>query len=134
MLPGDLVEVGRDLGVVRGDRAERLGRELGARLGADVAELAQLVDDRGVVRRVGDRRDARRVPRGGAQQGRAADVDHLDRLVEPDELGADLGRERLDVDDDEVDRADALCLELLELLGDVAPREDPGVDRVDGTS
>ena len=38
----DLVEVGGDLGVIGGDRAERLGRELGAELRADPAELAQL--------------------------------------------------------------------------------------------
>ena len=42
---------------------------------------------------------------------------------------ADLGRERLDVDDDEVEQADAVLDQLLELLGDVAPREDAGVDR-----
>ena len=41
----------------------------------------------------------------------------------------DLGRERLDVDDDEVEQAEAVIGELGELLGDVAPREDAGVDR-----
>ena len=40
------------------------------------------------------------------------------------------GRERLDVDDDDVDQADALRLELLELGGHVAPGEDARVDRV----
>ena len=41
----------------------------------------------------------------------------------------DLGRERLDVDDDEVEQLEALVGELLELLGDVATGEDAGVDR-----
>ena len=48
----------------------------------------------------------------------------------PDELDADGRRERLDVHDHEVDRGDALGLELRHLGGDVAAREDPGVDRV----
>ena len=127
---GDLVEVGGDLGVIRGDRAERLGRQLGPRLGADLAHLADLVGDPGVVGRIGDGRDPGRVPGRRAEQRRAADIDHLDRLVEADELDADGRRERLDVDDDEVDEADALGLQLRELGRHVAAREDPGVDGV----
>ena len=46
----------------------------------------------------------------------------------PTSRGPDGRRERLDVDDDDVDQADLLRLELGELLGDVAPGEDPGVD------
>ena len=84
----------------------------------------------GVVRRVGDRRDPGRVAGRRAEERGAPDVDHLDRLVEPDELDADRRGERLDVDDDDVDEADPLRLELLELGGDVAPGEDAGVDRV----
>ena len=48
----------------------------------------------------------------------------------PDELGPDGRREGLDVDDDEVDRADVLGLELGHLLVDVAPGQDPRVDRM----
>ena len=75
------------------------------------------------------RGDARGVPGGGAQQGGAGDVDHLDRLVDADVAATHLGRERLDVDDDEVDEADAVLGELEELLVTVAPGEDAGVDR-----
>ena len=82
------------------------------------------------MRRIRDRRDAGRIARGRAEQRRAGDVDHLDRLVEPDELDPDGRRERLDVDDDDVDEADPLRLELLELGGDVAAGEDARVDRV----
>ena len=82
----DLVEIGGDLRVVGGDRAERLGRELRPGLRADEPELAQLVDDLRVVGRIRDRRDAGRIARRGTQQRRPADVDHLDRLVEADEL------------------------------------------------
>ena len=102
--------------MVGGDRAERLGGEPRAGLGADHAELAELGDDAVVVRRVGRGRDAGRVPGGRPEQRRAADVDHLDGLVDPDELDPDRRGERLDVDDDEVDQADALGLELGQLL------------------
>ena len=130
---GDLVEVGGDLGVVGGHGAERLGGQPGTRLGGHVAVLAQLLEDRLVVRRVGDRGDPGRVAGGGAEERRTADVDHLDGLVDADEAGADLGRERRDVDDDDLDRADAVLGQLLELLGLVAAGEDAGVDgRMEG--
>ena len=131
VLPGDLVEVGGDLGVVRRDRAERLGREARPQLRADpAAARAGLADDGRVVRRVGGRRDPGRVAGGRAEQRRATDVDHLDGLVEPDELDPDGRGERLDVDDDEVDEADALAVQLGQLLRLVAAGEDAGVDRV----
>ena len=127
---GDLVEIGRDLRVVGGDRAERLGCQLCPGLRADEPELAQLGGDLRVVGRIGDGRDPGRIARRGTEQRRPADVDHLDRLVEPDELHADRRGERLDVDDDEVDQPDPLRPQLLELGGHVATGEDPGVDRV----
>ena len=99
-------------------------------LGAHGAEFAELGGDLLVVARVGDRGDPRRVARGRAEEGRPRDIDHLDRLVEPDELDADGRRERLDVDDHEIDQADALGLQLLDLGRDVAPGEDAGIDRV----
>ena len=80
--------------------------------------------------RIGDRGDPGRVARRRAEEGRPGDVDHLDRLVEPDELDADGRRERLDVDDHEIDQPDPLRLQLLDLGRDVAPGEDAGVDRV----
>ena len=46
---------------------------------------------------------------------------------------ADLRGKRLHVDDHEVDRADALLIQLVELALDVAPGENPGIDsRVEG--
>jgi hypothetical protein len=61
---------------------------------------------------------------------RAADIDHLDRLVDADEPGPDRWRERGDVDDHEVDRRDALRLEVGHLLGHVAPGEDARIHGV----
>ena len=99
-------------------------------LRADMAVLAQLPHDAFVVRRVGCGHDPRRVACGGPQERGAGDVDHLDGLVETDELDADRRRERLDVDDDEVDRHDALRRQLGHLRRDVAAGEDARVDRV----
>ena len=79
--------------------------------------------------RLGDGRDARRVPGGSSQQRRPAHVDQLDRLVDPEVPPADLRGEWLHVDDDEVDRPDALLSQLVELTLDVAPGEDPCIDR-----
>ena len=80
--------------------------------------------------RIRDRRDTGRIARRRPSSAAPRDVDHLDRLVEADELDPDGRRERLDVDDDDVDQPDPLGLELLELGGDVAAGEDAGVDRV----
>src|SRR4051812_20625329 len=67
-VPRDLVEVGRDLGVVSRDRAERLGGQLGTRLRADRAELAELRDDARVVRGIGNRGHPRCIPRGRSKE------------------------------------------------------------------
>ena len=91
--------------------------------------LAQFGDDLGVVLRLGDGCDAGRVSGGSPEQRGAAHVDQLDRLVDPDVPPADLRGERLHVDDHEVDRADALLTQLVQLALDVAPGEDPGIDR-----
>jgi hypothetical protein len=79
--------------------------------------------------RARDGHDARRVAGGRPEQRRAADVDQLHRLIDADDSPTDFGRERLDVDDDEIDRADAVGVEFLELGRNVAAGEDPGVDR-----
>jgi hypothetical protein len=126
---GDLVEVGGDLRVVGRDRTERLRGQLRAKLRRDLAALLQLGDDAVVMLRAGDRRHSGRVPGGGAEERSAADVDHLDCLVEAHQVAPDLRRERLDVDDDEVDQPDALLDELVELLRDVAAGQDPGINR-----
>ena len=59
------------------------------------------------------------VLRRRAEHRRPADVDQLD---------ARLAGERVEVDDDEVERLDVVLLESRHVLLAVAPREDPGVD------
>ena len=126
---GDLVEIGRDLRVVGGHGAECIGSEAVAGVGGDLAERPQLLEHGGVVLRPADGDDAGGVPGGSAEERRARDVDQLDRLVDADVPSADLRREGLDVDDDEVDEADPVLHQLLQLVRVVPPGEDAGVDR-----
>ncbi len=68
------------------------------------------------------------VLRRGADQRRAADVDVLDAGVEVRALGD--GRfERVEVDGDQVDGADAVRFHRRDIFRIVAPREDAAVDR-----
>jgi len=63
-----------------------------------------------------------------AQQARAADVDHLDRLFERAVRLGDRFFERVQVDHHHVDRLDALLGELAHVVGVVAIGEDGRVD------
>ena len=63
-----------------------------------------------------------------AEHRRAADVDHLDRLLLAHAVAADDLRERVEVDADEVERLDPATRERLEVVGVVVPREDARVD------
>ena len=68
----------------------------------------QLLDDAGVLRRIGRHRDAREILRRRAQHRRTADVDVLDDLVH---RGVGSGRhllERIQVEHQQVDRRDAV--------------------------
>ena len=125
----DLVQVGGDLGVVGGHDGECFGGQALAELGGDAAPGPDLGDDLLVRRGSGDRGDPGVVAGGSREERRPAHVDHLDRLVEGDAALAHLGGEGRDVDDDEVDEPDRVLGQLGELLGPVAPGEDPGVDR-----
>ncbi len=89
---------------------------------------AQLVEHLAVLRLRRDGGHVGEVLCRRPQHRRAADVDQLDdlgfRAVAP--RG---GRgERVEIDADEVDRLDPLLGEHLEVLRQVAPRQDPGVD------
>ena len=68
------------------------------------------------------------VLRRGAQERRAADVDHVDRFVVTDVRPGDGLGERIEVDADEIERLDPVLVERCHVLGDVAADEDPGVD------
>ncbi len=75
----------------------------------DAAVLAiHLGEHRAVIERIDHDGDAVMVLRRGAHHRRAADVDVLDRVLERAARLGDRRRERVQVDDDEVDRLDAV--------------------------
>jgi len=90
--------------------------------------LADLLQQDGVVGWVADRGHATEVARSSTQQREAPGVDHLDRLVDGYHPLAHLRGEGTDAHDHDVDRADAVLGEALEVLGHVATGEDAGID------
>ena len=93
----------------------------------------ELVEHFRVVGRSDDDEHVAEVLGGGANQARAADVDLLHEGVEG-RLGIlrRLG-ERVQVDDHEIDRGDAVAGDRREVVGPGPPRQDAGVDgRVQG--
>ena len=77
----DVAEPARDRRLVGRRGREGLGRENAAGLAGDAARLAQLGEDRAVALGLAHGRDVREVLGRRTQHGRAADVDHLDRVL-----------------------------------------------------
>ena len=121
-------EPARDRGLVGGRDGECLRGECAPGLERDLPGLPQLGQDRPVALRVADRRDVSEVLRRGAENRRTADVDHLDRVLFLHTVSRDDLCERVEVDDDEVERANVVLVERSEVVRMVAPREDRGVD------
>jgi hypothetical protein len=117
-----------DRGVVVRDPVEGGDREREPRRLADRAVRPQLVEQGRVLRGVGDDRDRLPVLRGRAHHRRPADVDVLDRVVER-AAGARDGRlERIEVDDQDVDRRDAVLAQRRHVGRQLAAREQAAVD------
>ena len=89
--------------------------------GGRPAVAIELGEHRVVVGRRHDDQHVAEILGRGAHQARAADVDLLDQIVELDaRLGGGLD-ERIEIDDDQIDEADAV------LLGELRdPRDDGG--------
>ena len=104
----------------------RARRRRSARLTPPV--LRDLREHGVVIGGVGDDGDEFVVLRGGADQGRAADIDILDAGLA---VGARRDRrgERVEVADQQVDLADAVRRERREMIGPVAPRQEAAMYR-----
>ena len=122
-----LREVGGDRGLVAAGVAERLLREVEPGRRVDAALAVELLEQQRVVGGVHHDGDVAEVLGGGAHHRRPADVDVLERLVEATAL-RDLVLERVEVHHHHVDRGNAVRLERLHVLGQVAAREDAAVD------
>ncbi len=116
-----------DHAVVGGGVSEDLlrQRELGCALHATGFQLCEHLR---VVGRLDHHRHVLPVLRRRAQHRRAADVDVLDRIVER-AVGLGRGlRKRVEVDDEQIDRADAVFFQRRHVRGIVAPRQQAAVD------
>ena len=123
-----------DQKVVVGRAVEGLGGEVAAGGRRELAAVClELVEHGGVVVGFGDDGHALVVLGGGADHGGPADVDHLDDgVLGRAALRGDLF-ERIEADDDHVDRLDAVLGDGLHVLGVVAPGQDARLDaRVHG--
>ncbi len=118
-----------NLGIVGGGQSEGLGGQLAAQLRADIAVAG---GDRGgeaiVIGGVGRNRHPIVVLGGGADQRHPANVDVV-------EAGSGIGAgrqgrgKRVEVADEEIDRRDGALGEGREVIGTVAPRQQPAMDR-----
>ena len=124
-----LAEPAGDRGVERGGRLERAGRERAPGGGRDLCAETELLDEGLIVLGPADGHDVRVVLRRRAEEGRAADVDLLDRVLPVHVEAADGALERVEVDADEVDRRDPVGLELGEVVRHVPAGEDAAVHR-----
>ena len=85
-----MVEVRRDIGVIRGDGSERACREMQSRLGRDVALALDLLDEQRVLRWLAGDGHRGVGPGRRREQGHARDVDHRERLVDGHRPATDL--------------------------------------------
>ena len=113
--------------VIGGGQRIGLGRQLAAEGEVGAAMPLELAKQFGIVGGVGDDRDKFMVLGRRADHRRAADVDILDDLVARRAL-RDGRLERVEVDDDQVDRADAMRLHRRDMFGIVAHREQAAMD------
>ena len=112
-----------DRGVVGGGARIGLGGEALAQIerGRAVVRL-QFVEQRGVIGRLDDHRDIVMVLGGGADHRRSADIDILDAVVVGRAL-RDRRLERIEIDHQQIDGADAVRLHRAGMLLVVADRE-----------
>ena len=121
-------QVVADRAVVGRRVRERLLRQPEARRRRErAAAFAKLGEQRRVVRRIDDDTDVRVILCRCAHQGRSADVDVLDGILQAAVWPGDRLAERIEIDDDQVDRWDAVLGERCAVRSDVAPGEDAGV-------
>ncbi len=92
------------------------------------ARARQLLEHLRVVGRIDDDQDVAEVLARRAEQRRTADVDLLDQLVERRVRVHRRVHERVEVHDDEIDQLDAVGRGRLEVVGTMAPGENPAVD------
>ncbi len=123
------LEPARDRRVVRGRARERDGREPPAQLQRRrPASGPELGEDCVVILRTADGHDGSEALRGGAQERRPPDVDHLDQPALVQLGSVDRKLEGIEVHAHEVEQLDAVLGDDCEVLLELAPSEDARVD------
>ena len=125
--------VARDRGVVR----RRCARSPCASARSGTRGVGVRVERREqprIVGRIDDDEHVAEVLRRRAHQRRSADVDLLDQRVERRRRVRGRLDERIQIDDDDIDEADAVALERREIVGAIAPGQDAAVQRRDAAS
>ena len=119
--------VGGDHAVVLRRMGVGLGRKTQTRFDRSIALGAHLVQNRGVVRRIADDGHVAEILGRTAQHRRAADVDVLDRFGQRNALFGDRLAEGIEVHADQIDELDAVGAQRLDVLLDVAARQQTAV-------
>ena len=117
-----------DAGVVGGGVAERLDGQGGAQSRSDAPLPVDRAENRVVSRRRRHDGHVDVVLGRRPHQRRPADIDLLDEFVERDARSSGGRGERIEVDDDELERGDRHGQELASVVGHSPIGEDPGVD------
>ncbi len=125
-LEGDCRQAPRDRGVILGRVGEGLAHQLVTK-----GETGTFVDRRQqtrVVARIDDDEHVAKVLGSRAHHAGTANIDLLEEPLEFDAFSLRRLHERIEVDDDDVDRLDAELGEHLEVVGMVATRKNAAVD------
>ena len=108
--------------------SERLGRHGLAEIERGrPAFLVQLTEQRRIVRRIGDDGDESMILRGGANHRRATNIDVFDHFIAFRAFGHGL-LEGIEIDDDEIDRADGVIGHCLRMFRIVTHGQQPAMD------
>ncbi len=123
----EAVEVFGDQGVVGRDVTEGLCSQLSPALQREVAS-PEMVHDVVVILRVGNDGHRGEVLGGGTDHGGATDVDLLDDVDLFEAVLLDRALERVEVHDEDVDRDDAVLVELAHVIIEVAAGQEATMD------
>ncbi len=128
---GDRHPLGQHLGdprIVGSGMPERVDRQRRAQPDTDPAVRLELRQHCVVLIGRGHDGDRGMVLGGRADHRRAADVDLLDQVVETDPRPSRRDRERIEIDNDQLERRDRRGQELAPVVGRAAVGQDPAVD------
>ncbi len=106
-----------------------LGGQSPPRCGAGAAMLGDIPDHAGVIIGIGDNGDEIMILGGGADHGRAADIDILHQIITAGIRPRQGGGKGVEVDNHQINRADPASLHISAVAGIVTAGQNPAMDR-----